>query len=70
MILWAADVCSRAAFAQTGRCFFDLTGQQTPVRAPGFARAASLAPLVPALGPSPRPCLGSLTSAPAAVADL
>ena len=29
--------------------------KQTPVPAPGFARDASLAPLVPALGPSPRP---------------
>ena len=44
--------------------FFDLTepvflrvNETDPLQALGFARAASLAPLVRALGSSPRPCI-------------
>ena len=65
-MLWAADVCSWAAFAQPGpvssislgRFFSVRVSETVPTSGHlhGFVRAASLASLVPALGPSPRPC--------------
>jgi len=70
-MLWATDVCSRAVLLSLGRSlrphwagFSQLMYDKVSWvmgfvchlgLVPGFARTASLAPLVPALGPSPRP---------------
>jgi len=56
-MLWAADVCSRAAFAQPGPVSSISLGRFFSVRVSETVPppSASLAPFVPALGPSPRP---------------
>jgi len=71
-MLWATDVCSQTAFAQPGPVssnslgqFFSVRVSETdPLQAPGFARATSLAMLVPVLGPSPRLCIKPVTGPP------